>query len=70
MSKYKYEMYVSTGYQGSERTKVIDLVDDWGYDESDLDGRTKGDIIAELEDCSLDDFVWNSVDSGVRWIGE
>jgi len=67
MSKYKYEMYVCVGR--GERAKVVDLVDDWGYDESDLEGRTEEDIIFELEGDQLASFVWNNVDSGVRRIG-
>lgn len=66
MSNYRYEMYVSTGYIGSEVTKEIDLVDDWGYDESDLDGRTEEDILEELGGRDLEDFVWDNTDSGVR----
>jgi hypothetical protein len=66
MSKYKYEMWVSAGYFGSGRTKKVDLVDDWGYDESDLNQRTEEDIIIEIEGDALESFVWNSIDSGAR----
>lgn len=68
MSKYKYELGVSVGFVNAYRTEVIDLVDDWGYHESDLDGRTEEDILEELEGQPLEDHVWNSIDSWVKRI--
>lgn len=68
MSKYKYEFGVSTRYIGSGVKAVVDLVDDWGYDESDLDGRTEEDIRTELEGQPLEDFVWNEIESWVKRI--
>jgi hypothetical protein len=65
MSKYKYEFGVSTNYIGSEAKEIVDLVDDWGYDESDLDGRTEEDILDELYGQPLEDFVGNSIESWV-----
>lgn len=66
MSKYKYEMYVCVG--SSIRSKVVDLVDDWGYEESDLDGRTEEDIVIEVEESCIEGFVWDHVDCGVKRI--
>lgn len=44
MSNYKYEFGVSIGYPDTDRIEEIDLVDDLGYDESDLDGMSGRDV--------------------------
>lgn len=66
MSKHKYEMWVSAGFGGTARSEEFDLVDDWGYDESDLDCRTEDDILEELEGAPLGAFMLDNVDCGVR----
>lgn len=68
MSKYKYEFGAATNKVGSECVDIVDLVDDYGYDESDLDGRTEEDILNELYDQPLEDHVNNYVESWVRRI--
>lgn len=61
MSKYKYEFGVSTNKIGSECSEIIDLVDDWGYEEEKLDA-LGDEAFALLMDSFIDEFIANSVD--------
>ena len=64
MSDYVFEFGVSTNKIGSDTTDVVDLVDDWGWDESELEGKSD-DEIRDMLDSELEEFVWNNIDSWV-----
>lgn len=64
MSDYVFEFGVSTNKIGSDTTDVVDLVDDWGWDESELEGKSD-DEIRDMLDSEEQEFVWNNIDSWV-----
>lgn len=64
MSDYVFEFGVSTNKIGSDTTDVVDLVDDWGWDESELEGKSD-DEIRDMLDNEEQEFVWNNIDSWV-----
>lgn len=65
MSKYKYEFGVSTNKLGSECSEIVDLVDDWGYDEKELDAM-KDRALELLINELVDEFVANNADSWAK----
>lgn len=65
MSDYVFEFGVSTRYPGSDVTEEVDLIDDGYFTAEQLEGKTDREI-EDLLDQSLQDFVWNNVDSWVR----
>lgn len=65
MSDYVFEFGVSTQYHGSDVVDEIDLVDDLGFDEDELEGKSDEEIKVLL-DQDLQDFVWENVDSWVK----
>ncbi|HEY6021056.1 MAG TPA: hypothetical protein VIY48_14460 [Candidatus Paceibacterota bacterium] len=64
MSDYVFEFGVSTNKIGSDTTDVVDLVDDLGWDESELEGKSD-DEIRDMLDNEEQEFVWNNIDSWV-----
>lgn len=59
MSNYRYEFWCGVGYSRNAcRSEEVDLVDDFGYDESMLDG---------LSDVDLEDLVNREAD---EWAGQ
>ncbi len=65
MSDYVFEFGVSTGYHGAEMTEEFDLVDDLGFDESELKGKSDDEIIGLL-DNEFETFMSNNIDSWVK----
>ena len=64
MSDYVLEFGVSTNKIGSDTTDVVDLVDDLGWDESELESKSD-DEIRDMLDNEEQEFVWNNIDSWV-----
>lgn len=64
MSDYVFEFGVSTNKIGSDTTDVVDLVDDLGWDESELESKSD-DEIRDMLDSEEQEFVWNNIDSWV-----
>lgn len=65
MSKYKYEFYVSTNKVGSETSEEVDLVDDWGFNEEELDEMSDSEFLTVM--CDLEDEFRNeNAESG--WV--
>ena len=64
MSDYKFEFGVSTRFMRSNVTETFDLVDDFGFEEDELEGKTDREI-QDLLDQELQEFVWNNID---RWV--
>lgn len=65
MSKYRYEFGVSIHREGSEVTSVVDLVDDFGYSESELDEMSDAkfaDVMLE----ELEDFEHDNIEPWVK----
>jgi hypothetical protein len=65
MSDYIYEFGVSTNKIGSDTTDVFDLVEDFGYAEEELEGKSESEI-RDFLDQDLQDYVWDNIDSWVK----
>lgn len=50
MSEFKYKFHCGAGYAGAEHVQEIDLVDDFGYEEDQLEMMTKEDLEDLIED--------------------
>lgn len=66
MSKWVYVFGVATNKAGSECADTFDLVEDWGYEESELEGMEPQDLEKVLNN-ELEDYVWNNIES---WVGK
>lgn len=55
MSNYKYEFTVAVGSR--EEVEVVDLVDDFGWEEDDLDMMTEEDILDEVRRTDLEEWM-------------
>ena len=65
MSDYVFEFGISTRYVGSDVTEEVDLIDDLGFTEEELEGKPDIEIQGML-DQELQEFVWNNIDSWVK----
>jgi len=55
VSNYKYEFTVAVGSR--EEVEVVDLVDDFGWEEDDLDMMTEEDILDEVRRTDLEEWT-------------
>lgn len=55
MSNYKYEFTVAVGSR--EEVEVVDLVDDFGWEEDDLDMMAEEDILDEVRRTDLEEWM-------------
>lgn len=65
MSDYVFEFGLSTHFVNSDVTETFDLVDDLGFEEDELEGKSDDEIIGLLgEEC--ENFIANNIDSWVK----
>lgn len=64
MSDYRFEFGASTNKIGSEVSEVFDLVDDLGFTEEELEGKSE-DEIQDLLEPDAQEFIANNVDCWV-----
>jgi hypothetical protein len=55
VSNYKYEFTVAVGSR--EEVEVVDLVDDFGWEEDDLDMMAEEDILDEVRRTDLEEWM-------------
>jgi len=72
MSNYKVELYVGTGYVGSDVREEIDLIDDWGYDEEQAESifEESGEDYERFMDEDVNQWIWKSIESSANLIKE
>jgi len=66
MSSYKYEFIAAIGSR--EKAEVVDLVDDFGWTEDELDMMTDEDIEDEIRRTDLEEWMRRHVYRNVRRI--
>lgn len=64
MSEWKFEFGVSTCYMGSDVRETFDLIDDLGFEEDELKGKSDSEILDMLA-SEMENFISNNTDSWV-----